>query len=208
LEIIELNASIRSKTGNSPARALRRAGMLPAVLYGPGIEAVSLTLDAKDLKNALKKGKIGQSLFNLKVGNGDGYIKTVMIKELQSHPLTHSYIHADFYEIAMDRKITVAVPVVTTGKCKGVELGGLLQVIRRELEITCLPGQIPGSVILDVSDLDVGDSIHVEDVPLPEGVEIHTDINFTIITVSAPKADEGSGGEVQGGAEEASSENS
>jgi len=206
LEIIDLNASVRLKTGNSPARALRRAGMLPAVLYGPGIDPVSLTIDAKDLKKALKKGKIGQSLFSLKVGNWEGYTKTVMIKELQSHPLNNAYIHADFYEIAMDRKITVSVPVIATGKCRGVEMGGLLQVIRRELEITCLPGQIPESVILDVSDLDMGDSIHVEDVPLPEGVEIHMDVNFTIITVLAQKMGEETGGEAQAGSEEGSSE--
>lgn len=190
MEIIELNANIRSTTGNGAARALRRDGKIPAVLYGRGIDPVTLTVDIKELENALKKGSIGQSLFNLKVQNGDTYSKTVMIKELQYHPLSLNFLHADFYEIAMDRKITVNVPVVTKGKSEGVELGGLLQIVRRELEITCLPTRIPDTIEIDISDLNIGDSIHADEIPLEEGNEIQTDVNFTVLTVLAPKVEE------------------
>ena len=190
MEIIELNANVRSTTGNGAARALRREGRIPAVLYGPGIASVSISIDVKELETALKKGSIGQSLFNLKVKNGDTYSKTVMIKELQSHPLTQNFLHADFYEIAMDREITVNVPVSTIGKSKGVEFGGLLQIIRRELEITCLPTQIPESIEIDITDLDIGDAIHAEEIALPEGVSIDTDVNFTVVTVLSPKIEE------------------
>jgi len=202
LEIIELNANVRTNTGNGAARVLRREGNIPAVLYGRGIESVSLSVNIKELENALKKGSIGQSLFNLKVQNGDTYSKTVMIKELQYHPLTLNFLHADFYEIAMDRKITVNVPVVTVGKSQGVELGGLLQIIRRELEVTCLPTLIPESIEIDVTDLDIGDAIHAEDIPLPDGIEIQTDVNFTVVTILAPKV-EGAGEEEEGLEEDA-----
>jgi len=190
LEIKELNANVRSTTGNGAARALRREGKIPAVLYGPGMASVSLIIDIKELETALKKGNIGQSLFNLKVKNGDTYSKTVMIKELQSHPLTQNFLHADFFEIAMDREITVNVPVSTIGKSIGVELGGLLQVIRRELEIICLPTQIPESIEIDVTDLEIGDAVHAEDIKLPEGISIDTDVNYTVVTVLTPKVEE------------------
>ena len=208
MEIIELNANVRSTKGNGAARALRRDGKIPAVLYGRGIGSVSLTVDIKELETALKMGSIGQSLFNLKVQNGDTYSKTVMIKELQYHPLNLNFLHADFYEIAMDRKITVNVPVVTVGKSEGVELGGLLQIVRRELEITCLPTQIPESIEIDITDLNIGDSVHAEDIALGEGIEILTDVNFTVATVLAPKLEEEEeegeeeGEELEEGAEE------
>ena len=200
MEIIELNAKVRTNTGNGAARSLRREGKIPAVLYGRDTESVSLSVDIKELETALKKGSIGQSLFNLQIQNGDTYSKTVMIKELQYHPLSLNFLHADFYEIAMDRKITVNVPVVTVGKSKGVEMGGILQIIRRELEVTCLPTQIPESIEIDITELEIGDSIHAEEIPLSEGVEIITEVNFTVVTVLAPKIEEE---EVEEEAEEA-----
>jgi large subunit ribosomal protein L25 len=94
----------------------------------------------------------------------------------------------------MDQKIKVMVPVVTTGKCVGVELGGMLQIIRRELEVFCLPDQIPENITIDITDLDIGDSFHVEDLQLEGDVEIPADVNFTILTVLSPKAEEEEGG--------------
>jgi large subunit ribosomal protein L25 len=99
-------------------------------------------------------------------------------------------LHIDFYEVAMDRKIRINVPVVPIGKAKGVELGGILQVIRRELEVLCLPTNIPASFEVDITELDVGDSVHVEDIPHGEDVEIPADVNFTVITVVSPKVEE------------------
>ncbi len=176
--------------GNGPSRALRRDGKIPAVLYGPNTTSVLLAVETHDLENALKKGNIGQSLFNLNIDGETTYNKTVMIKELQRHPSTYQFLHADFYEIAMDRKTTVSIPVVAVGKSIGVENGGILQIIRRELEITCLPTQIPESIEIDITDLDIGDSIHSEDIQLGEGIEIQADVNFTVITVSSPKLEE------------------
>ena len=190
MDKIELKAHIRTTTGNGPARALRREGMIPAVLYWPKIEPVKLSINTKELEHILKAENIGQALFNLSIEDDEMATKTAMIKELQTKPVSGEFIHADFYEVAMDRKIIVNVPVVAIGQSKGVELGGILQIIRRELEVLCYPGEIPESIEVDVSDLDIGDSLHVEEIPLKENVEISADVNFTVLTVSSPKVEE------------------
>ena len=113
----------------------------------------------------------------------------MLIKELQTDPTTKSLLHVDFYEIDMLQKINVSVPVVTTGISKGVELGGILQLVRRELEVLCMPTDIPDSIEIDITDLDVGDSVHVEDIPLQGEVEISFDTNFTVLTVLSPQVE-------------------
>jgi large subunit ribosomal protein L25 len=208
LEFIELSAKTRTTTGKSPARALRRQGELPAVLYGPDTEPVLLSVNIADLEKALKISA-GQTFFNLSIADAKGSARTAMIKELQQNPVSQEIIHADFYEISMDRKITVKVPVVVTGKSIGVEMGGLLQIIRRELEVLCLPKAIPDTIEIDVTELNIGDSIHVEEIPLAEDVEIPAEVNFTVITILAPKVEEEEEPEEEGleegeeGAEEA-----
>jgi large subunit ribosomal protein L25 len=113
-----------------------------------------------------------------------------MIKELQTHPVSRNFIHIDFYEINMDRKITVKVPVVTTGVAKGVELGGILQTVRRELEVECLPLEVPESIVIDISDLDIGDSIHVGKISLEGEIEILDDEDYAVVTVVSPRLEE------------------
>jgi large subunit ribosomal protein L25 len=110
-----------------------------------------------------------------------------MVKELQSHPLSGELIHVDFYEFKEDEKIRVSVPVVITGKSAGVEVGGLLQIVRRELEVLCLPMEMPESIEIDVTNLEIGDSVHVDDISAEKGVEILADVNFTVVTVTSPK---------------------
>lgn len=190
MELIELKANIRNSVGKSQARALRRAERIPAVLYGPGTEPVLLSVDISDLEKALKKSTASQAILNLSIQNGENTSRTAMIKELQTHPVSRNYLHVDFYEISMDRKIRVKVPVVVKGKSQGVELGGILQIIRRELEILCLPTEIPETIEIDVTDLDIGDSIHVKEIPFQGDIEVPADVNFTIITMLAPKTEE------------------
>ena len=113
-----------------------------------------------------------------------------MIKELQSHPVSGSFLHIDFYEIDMQRKINVMIPVVTRGKAQGVELGGLLQIVRREIEVLCMPGDIPEAIEIDITDLDIGDSVHIEEIPLGDNIELAADVNFTVVTVLSPKVEE------------------
>lgn len=190
MSLIDLKATIRQSTGNGPARRLRALGELPAILYGRDTEPIKLSVSVSDLEKAFKTANIGQALFNLKIENGKAVTKTAMIKELQRQPVSGNFLHVDFYEVAMDRKITVSVPIVTVGKCVGVEMGGILQVVRRELDVLCLPNQIPDSIEVDVSDLDVGDSVHVDEIPVEGDIEIPSDTNFTVITVLSPKMEE------------------
>lgn len=186
METIELKAQTRTTRGNSPARAMRREGNVPAVLYGPKIEPKSLSISAHELETIVKQGGLGRAILNLSIA-GEQKAKAVMIKELQSHPVSNRLLHVDLYEVSMDREIRVNVPVVTTGTSKGVELGGLLQIIRHELEVLCLPNAIPDSINIDITELDIGDSVHVEDINMDENVQLLHEVNFTILTISSPK---------------------
>jgi len=190
LEKIDLQATVRKSVGNGPARVLRRSGQIPAVLYGRRTEPILLSVNTKDLEQILKKGNFGQFILNLVIQNGKKVTKPAMIKELQAHPLSGNLIHIDFYEIDMNRQIRVMVPVVIKGHSVGVEEGGMLNIVRRELEVFCLPGDIPESFEIDITGLAIGDSIHLADVPMGENVEVDTDVNYTVVTVLSPKVEE------------------
>ena len=198
MEILELTATKRTSAGNSPSRALRREGNIPAVLYGPGSESVSLSISSLDLERALKKASASQIIFNMTVQNAQTGSRTAMIKEMQIHPMSRKFLHVDFYEISKDRKITVNVPVVVKGKSKGIEEGGMLQIIEREIEVLCLPFEVPESIQIDITDLEIGDSIHVKDLKIAGNVEIPADTNYTILTILSTKSDEKEPGEEAG----------
>jgi len=199
LEILNLKATLRETVGNGPSRALRREGKIPAILYGPKTDPVKLTIDRMDLEPILKAGALTQQLLKLDIDGVDG-TANVMVKEIQKNPVSHNLLHLDFYRVSMDQKINVMVPVVTTGKSAGVEMGGMLQIIRRELEVFCLPDQIPENIVIDITDLEIGDSFHVEDLQLEGDIEVSADVNFTILTILSPKAEEEE--EVEGEEEE------
>jgi large subunit ribosomal protein L25 len=190
LKQLELKATLRSTVGNGPARQLRQQGKMPAVLYGPKTESVPLIIDTKELEACLKEGSVAQSIFNLAVEGGAKKATAVMIREMQRHPVSGDILHADFYEIDMKHRIRVMVPVTTVGKSKGVELGGTLQIVRREIEVLCLPTEIPDNIVVDITELDMGDSVHVDELPLPDGVELPADLNFTVLTIMSPKIEE------------------
>ena len=189
MEKINLNARIRKTTGNSPARSLRREGRIPAVLYGPKTEPILLSIDSREFEQIVKQSTIGSVLLNLQIENGNTASHASMVKELQIHPVTQRFLHVDFYEVDMQRKIKVMVPVVVSGKAKGVADGGLMQIVRREIEVLCLPTEIPEAFEVDVSDLDIGDAIHLEDIQPVGNVEISADANDTVLTVLAPKVE-------------------
>ena len=191
MELIEIKTKIRTTTGNGPARRLRMSGQIPAVLYGPKTESVLLSVNKSDLELLFKKGGIGQVVLNLVIQkNGETTTRPAMIKELQTHPVSRNFIHIDFYEIKMDQKITAKIPVVTTGTAKGVELGGIVQIIRRELEVECLPLEVPDSIEIDISDLDIGDSIHMGQIRIEGGIEFLEEDDYTVVTVVSPKMEE------------------
>jgi large subunit ribosomal protein L25 len=163
---------------------------MPAVLYGQKTESIMLSIDIREFEKVVKKANVGSLLLNLQIQNGKTSTRPAMIKELQTNPVTGAFLHVDFYEIDMQRKINVSVPVVARGKSVGVENGGLLQIVRRELELFCLPTAIPKAIEVDITDLDIGDSIHLQEITLPAEVELSEETDFTVITVLAPKMEE------------------
>lgn len=186
MDIANLTAETRESTGKGAARSLRREGKVPGILYGSDIGNIKLSVDNHKLEKMFNDPKYSRGLINLEVTGGEPYKKTVMIKELQIDPVKSHYIHLDLYEIKMDQKISVMVPVVITGEARGVEDGGTLQVIRRELEVYCLPRNIPESIEIDVSDMEMGESLHVSEIVPGDDLEIPYDADFTVVTVVSP----------------------
>jgi len=184
----KITAEVRETTGKGVARKLRAAGRIPAVLYGQGHDGVSLTLDSYELNQLLATAGAKTSVLELEVKDGGkGPRRNVLIKEVQKHPYKDLILHMDLLEIAMDEEISVMVPIEIVGTAKGVTLdGGILEMKRRELEILCLPNIIPDTLTIDVTELEIGDNIHVEDFKVPAGVTIPHDTNFTIMTLVAP----------------------
>ena len=169
---------------------MRADGQTPAILYGPKKESIRISVIQRDLLKVLKQGNINQILFSLSVQNGQTETHTAMIKELQTHPLTREVLHIDFYEVSMDRKIRLSIPVVATGTSPAIELGGMLQIVRRELDVFCLPSEIPETIQIDISNLGMGESIRVQEIPLEGNIEIPDEGNFTVITLLSPKVEE------------------
>ena len=190
MEKINLKVTVRKTTGNGAARELRREGMIPAILYGSKAEPLMLSVTTKALETILKTSNIGQVLLNLLIQDGKQKSRTAMIKELQAQPVSGSLLHVDFYEVAMDQKIKISIPVVTTGQAEGVEEGGVLQLVRHEVEIFCFPNNIPESLEVDVTGMSIGDSKHIDEVSIDESFELVDEANFTIVTVLSPKAEE------------------
>ena len=188
MELIDLKVSARTGRGNGPARVLRRGGSIPAVLYGPSVENTAVSVDTTEFETMLRTSNSAQVLLNLVMDNGE--TKQAMIKELQRHPVTENFVHIDFYAFDTKQKIKVKVPVVPTGKAAGVEEGGLLQLIRREIEVLCFPLEIPESIEVDVTELNIGDSIHVDEIPMPGNIEQTADVNYTVVAVLSPAAEE------------------
>lgn len=206
MKFIELNVSKRTGKGNGPARQLRRQGMAPAVIYGSGKTPEMLSVNVRDLEKILKNSRTIQVLLTLHMEGGE--TRSAMLKDLQMDPVSHEILHVDFYEIDPKRKIRMMVPVVPKGIATGVEMGGLLQVIRRELEVLCLPGEIPEAIEIDVTALEIGGSVHVKDIVLEGDLEIPTEVDFTVITCLGKRMEEeeGEGEEGEEGAEETGEE--
>ena len=186
-EQIKLSATSRTEKGKGVAKRLRSEGKLPAVVYGHKTDPIALTIDSKQLLKLIVEGKSEHKLFGLSIeGNGKPIEKIVMIKELQIDPLKRNFLHVDFFEVAMDEELTLSLALKLVGEAPGVEMGGMLQQVRREIEIKCLPSQIPDTVEIDVSALNIGDSVHLNDIQLPEGIKVLDDADLTIATVLAP----------------------
>src|SRR5210317_1640067 len=184
-----LNVEPRVRTGKGGSRKVRADGLVPAVVYGKGIGALNLRVDPKDLKQAIATEAGWNTLITLK-GDGPFDGKVVILKDMQIDAIRRDVQHVDFHAIDLKKTLAVMVPVNPLGKSKGEKEGGTLQLVRHELEVYCLPTNIPTSIDIDVTALGIGDSVHIDEVSLPEGVESQHDVNFTVLTVVGRMAEE------------------
>jgi large subunit ribosomal protein L25 len=184
---LTLAARIRDSKGKEVAKKLRRDEQVPAVFYGPGAGTVKLVVDYPELQKIVKQTAGENVILALQIESDSGSdTKRVMLKELQVDPIKDTYLHVDFYEISMDKEITVDIPIHLVNIPKGVTEGGILQHVRRDLTVSCLPDKLVEHLEVDVSDLDIGDSVHIGDVGLPEGVKTSQEGHLTVATVVAP----------------------
>ncbi len=190
MDLIKLNAKARETRGKGAARKLRQNREIPAIVYGAKIDPVMLSIDTTSFDKIIRENGSTGLFFNLKIDGKAGKDKIVMLKDMQMDTFSMHYLHIDLHEIDMDTEVTISIPVETIGLSKGVEAGGVVQTIRRELDIVCKPADTPDTIQIDITNLDIGDSLHVEDIDLGEEIEIPHEVNFTIITVSAPTAEE------------------
>jgi large subunit ribosomal protein L25 len=180
----------RANTGKSAVRKLRAAGRIPAVLYGQGKESIALTLDPRALERVLRAGG-ANTLLDLTVeGRTDLGSPVALVQELQRHPIRTTILHADLYQVDLTKTVEVEVPVHLIGKAKGLDFGGILEHSLREIALECLPRSIPASIEVDVSNMEVGDVIHVRDLALPPGVSLVSDPDLGVVHVALPAAEE------------------
>jgi len=181
-----LSATARSTAGKGAARALRREGSVPAVIYGHARQVQSLAVPTRDLEKLLDVISAGSTVVELTV---DGKTSRTLIREIQRHPFKKQILHVDFLELVAGEKIIVSIPIVLHGVPEGVRLGGgILDQVLRELEIEVDPSHIPNHLDLDVTDLIVGHSLHVRDLQIPPGVKVLADEDAPIALVQISRA--------------------
>lgn len=180
---IEFTAEARAQAGKGSARALRREGKVPAILYSDGKPGVSFALNEKELTLAYKKGSFRNKLVDISIGSKQYH---ALPREIQLHPVTDAIEHADFLLVTKDSTIRVDVPVhfLNTEKSVGMKRGGVLNIVRHDLSLICKPDAIPAAIEIDLLNVDIGHAVHINDITLPAGVTPSIKRNFTIATIA------------------------
>jgi large subunit ribosomal protein L25 len=193
---LSIDVQKRTETGTNANRRLRQSGKIPAVVYGGGKDTVPIVVDRKTLIDLMKSGENENAIFLLKLADSGGQERHAMIHDLQIDPLTRQVIHIDFQRIVMTEKVRVQVPIELTGTAYGVKTeGGMIDFVHREVAVSCLPGDIPGHIELDVTDLHVGQHVEARELKLPDGVDLAEEPDRVIISLSHTKAEESAGAE-------------
>ena len=185
-EITTLSASERDRVGKGSARAARRAGMVPAVIYGDKKAPVGIELEARIIRKTVHEPGIFSRLLDIDV---NGKTTRVITKDIQFHPVTDNILHLDFLRVSATSnvEVSVAVEFINEATCPGLKIGGVLNVVRHEVELSCPPSSIPEKITIDLGDVKIGDSIHISSIELPEGVTpTITDRDFTVATMQSP----------------------
>ena len=180
----KLNVKIRDGKGSSSARRTRLKDQIPAVLYHSGLDAISLSVDKKELYKALKTGQV---IFEVTVKDENQF---VLVKDVQYHPVYDNIMHIDFQKVKEDEKISLEVPLKVTGEAEGVQAGGILVQIVNAITVKCKPTTIPDALIIDVTDLELNSSLFVKDIQLAADVEIITAEDLAVVSVQEPKKEE------------------
>ena len=203
----KLKVELRTRTGKSAARKLRRSGKIPAILYGPGMETVYLALDPRELFHRLDPERKRNTVFELEIAgsdlNGPVY---AMVKEFHQDTLKDELVHLDFYRVEEGRPVEITVPIVFTGKSKGEQLGGRPHAVLREVPIRCVPEKVPARIEYDVTEVNIGEIVHVKDVDPGEGIEILLPPEQTLYTISAGRGETAEAQEAAEGGEAAEGE--
>ncbi|MBN2034711.1 MAG: 50S ribosomal protein L25/general stress protein Ctc [Deltaproteobacteria bacterium] len=184
-----LSAQVRTEKGKGAGRKLRRDKRVPAVFYGPKAKSIMLSVSYSDLQALIKSTTSENIILKLLIESGENVeARSVILKELQTDPIKPFYYHADFYEIAMDKELTLNIALHLIGTPAGIIKGGMLQHVKRDLQVSCLPGNMVESIDVDVSSLDIGDSVHVKDIVLPDGIKLLEEEDEAVAIVVAPYA--------------------
>jgi len=187
METIDIKAEARSQVGKGSARAARRAGLVPAVIYGNKETAVSVTLDANQWRQLMHKPGIFSQLININVNNETHF---VLPRDIQQHPVSEEAMHVDFLRVTKNATVAVGITVefLNEDKCTGLKLGGVLNIVRSQVELNCPAISIPEKLTVDLEGLNVGHTIHISSIELPEGcTPTITDRDFTVATIAAPR---------------------
>ncbi|NOZ92854.1 50S ribosomal protein L25/general stress protein Ctc [bacterium 3DAC] len=182
---IELKAELRQEQGTRPVRRLRQAGYMPGVVYGKDIDPIPIKVNMKDFRKTVKEAHGGVVFFKVSIDGKEPFL--AVLQDIQRDNVTREVIHFDLHKIAEDEEITVDIPIEFVGEPKGVKEGGILEIVLHELEIEAPANKIPEKIVVDLSDLGIDDTIHVEDLQLPEGVRTTHDPEEVVVTVTAPE---------------------
>lgn len=188
MERMTINVGKREECGKGAARSLRRKNMIPAILYRAG-DSLPIKFSKKELSRFINATAGGQVMVNLQFG--DGSSRLALMKDYQVDPSEGELIHADFFEVSLTEEVRVTVHITIVGESIGVKRdGGILQYLLREIEVECLPDRIPGHIEVDISGLEIGQSIHVRDLKLGEGIKVLTDPDEVVVNIVAPVVEE------------------
>src|SRR5271154_979611 len=190
MKSVALKAYPRAQIQRAEVTKLRRAGRVPATIYGRLAKPQNLEVNSKEFADLLHHSVSENMLVDLSVENDARSKRLALVQEIQHHPINGKVLHVDFHEVAEDEKVTVQVPLETTGEAAGVKAGGTLEHILHKLKVRCLPKNLPDQILVDVSSLEIGKSFHLGDIKAPEGVEIMGDKHMSVIAVAAPRAEE------------------
>ena len=190
MKSVALKAYPRAQVQRAEVTKLRRAGRVPATIYGRQAKPQNLEINAKEISDLIHHSVSENLLVDLSVVNDARSKRLALVQEIQHHPLDGKVLHVDFHEVAENEKVTVQVPVETTGEAVGVKAGGVLEHVLFKLKVRCLPKDLPEQIVIDVTPLEIGKSIHIADVKAPAGVEILGDKHITVVAVAAPRAEE------------------